>query len=143
MSRLILWEADYLLSCFVMGIILILAYDLLRIIRIVLPHHNMLIGLEDAFYWLLVAGAVFLMLYRGNDGIIRWYAVAASAAGMILVNSTVSRLLVPVLGKVLRVPIEFVGKVLKRIQKKVTINVRKVKKRWFHVRKKVEKGKEQ
>lgn len=143
MSSLILWEAQYLLSCFVMGIILILIYDIVRIIRIVLPHPIILTGMEDLLYWLMVALAVFVMLYRGNDGIIRWYAVAAEITGMVLYNYSFSRFLVPVIGRLLRMPIEFVGKVLKRIQKKVTISLKKIRKRWFHGRKEVEEKKKQ
>lgn len=143
MSRLILWEAEYLQSCFLTGIILILVYDILRIIRIVLPHRTFLTGLEDMLYWMAASVAVFVMLYRGNDGIIRWYAVAAAAASMLLFNFSVSRFLVPVIGRGLRMPLEFLGKLLKRIQKKVTIDVKKVGKRWFHVRKEVEKEKKQ
>lgn len=143
MSSLILWELQYLLSCFVMGIILILLYDMVRIVRIVLPHTVVLTGIEDLLYWLTVGAAVFLMLYRGNDGIIRWYAVAAEISGMILYNCSLSRLLVPILGRLLRLPIEFVEKVLKRIGKRVTINLKKIRKRWFHGRKKTEEKKKQ
>ncbi len=149
MSRLIVWEADYLFSCFLLGIFLMLVYDLLRIIRIVLPHRSILTGMEDIIYWLAVSGAVFVMLYRGNDGIIRWYAVAAIIMAMVLFNLCISRFLVPVIGRLLRVPIDFLGKVLKSIGKKVKIIFKSIKKRrkkrnrWFHGRKKMEEEKEQ
>lgn len=148
MSRMIIWEGDYLFSCFLLGMILMLAYDILRIIRIVLPHRSFFTGLEDMIYWLAVSGAVFVTLYRGNDGIIRWYAVAAIILAMLLFNLCISRFLVPVIGRLLRVPVDFLGKVLQSIYKKVKIVCRSIKKRkkrhrWFHGRKKMEEEKEQ
>lgn len=133
---MILWEADYLFTCFLLGLLLMVLYDILRIARIVLPHGRIVVGIEDAVYWLFVGFAVFVRLYRGNDGIIRWYAIAAVAAAMMLFNSCISRFAVPFIGKLLRFPIDFTAKVLKRIWKKVKIVLRKIKRRWFHGRKK-------
>lgn len=147
MSRLILWETDYLISCFLLGIFLAVLYDIVRIIRIVLPHPMFAVGAEDTVYWLFTAAAVFLRLYHGNDGIIRWYAIAAAAASMLLYNRLVSRFFVPVIGRLLRAPIDFLGRVLKRTGKRVKIKLNKIKlrksrkagKRRFHGRKKTEK----
>lgn len=137
---MILWEADYLFACFLLGLLLILVYDILRIARIVLPHARIAVGIEDVVYWLFVGIAVFVRLYRGNDGIIRWYAVAAVAAAMGIYNGCISRFAVPFVGKLLRIPIDFTAKVLKRIWKKVKIVLRKIKRRWFHGRKKAAKA---
>ena len=118
-------------------------YDVLRIGRIVLPRNLFIIGIEDTIYWLGVAVAVFILLYKGNDGIIRWYAIAAVAAAMFLFNLCVSRFLVPFIGGLLRAPIDFIGKVLKRVGKKVKIMLNKVKRRWFHGRKNTKKKTEE
>ena len=139
MSQMILWETDYLLSCFLLGIFLAMLYDVLIIARIVLPRKLFIIGIEDAIYWLVVAVAVFVLLYKGNDGIIRWYAIAAVAAAMFLFNLCVSRFVVPFIGGLLRTPIDFIGKVLKRAGKKFKIMLSKVKRRWFHGRKNTKK----
>lgn len=143
MSRLVIWEAGYLSACFLLGILLMLLYDIVRIGRVVVPHHYAVTGVEDLLYWLTVAVSAFLMLYKGNDGIIRWYAVAAIAAGMMLFNACISRFLVPFIGNMLRLPVEIIGKVLKRFYKTVTIKVKKVKTRWFHGRTKMEKEKKE
>ena len=143
MSRLVIWEAGYLSACFLLGILLMLLYDIVRIGRVVVPHHYAVTGVEDLLYWLTVSVSAFLMLYKGNDGIIRWYAVAAIAAGMMLFNACISRFLVPFIGNMLRLPVEIIGKVLKRFYKTVTIKVKKVKTRWFHGRTKMEKEKKE
>ncbi len=143
MSQMILWETNYLLSCFLMGILLMAVYDVLRIIRIVLPHPLLLTGAEDIIYWLMVSIAVFITLYRGNDGVIRWYAIASIIIAMLLFRSLISRFLVPFIGHLLRAPVDFVGKVLKNIWKKVRIICKTGKRRWFHGKKKAEKEKEQ
>lgn len=139
MSRLVIWEAGYLGACFLLGVLLMLLYDILRIGRIVVPHHYAVTGVEDLLYWLTVAVSAFLMLYKGNDGIIRWYAIAAIIVGMLLFNTGISRFLVPFIGNMLRLPMEIVGKVLKRFYKTVTINMKKVKTRWFHGKSRMEK----
>lgn len=143
MSRLVMWEAGYLGACFLLGILLMLLYDILRIGRIVVPHHYAVTGVEDLLYWLTVAVSAFLMLYKGNDGNIRWYAVAAIIVGMILFNAVISRFMVPFIGNMLRLPVEIVGKVLKRFYKTVTIKMKKVKTRWFHGKSKMEKEEEE
>lgn len=136
---MILWETEYLLSCFLLGILLTMLYDVLRITRIVLPRKLFMIGIEDAIYWLVAAVAVFILLYKGNDGIIRWYAIAAVATAMFLFNLCVSRFLVPFIGGLLRAPIDFIGRVLKRAGKRVKIMLSKIKRRWFHGRKSAKK----
>lgn len=143
MSRLVIWETGYLGMCVLLGILLMLLYDILRIGRIVVPHHNTVTGVEDFLYWIMVAASAFLMLYKGDDGRIRWYAVAAIASGMIAFHTGISRLAVPFIGKWLRIPVEITGKVLKRFCKTVTIKFKKVKKRWFHGRTEMEKEEEQ
>lgn len=137
-----LWETNYLLSCFLMGILLMAVYDVLRIIRIVLPHSLFITGVEDIIYWLMASVAVFVTLYRGDDGVIRWYAIASIITAMLLFHSLISRFLVPLIGRLLRAPIDFIGKVLKNIWKKVKIIYKTGKRRWFHG-KKAEKKKEQ
>lgn len=138
MSHMVIWETGYLGACFMLGLSLMLLYDILRVVRILLPHCGFFVGVEDILYWLAVSAASFLMLYKGNDGIVRWYAVAAIALGMMLFNIGISRFAVPFIGKILRLPLDFIGKILKRWMKTVTIGFKKVRTGWFYERKKVE-----
>lgn len=119
MSALVLWEADYMLQCFLWGLCLIVVYDILRIIRIVIPHPNILIGIEDILYWICTSIGMFLVLYKGNDGVIRFFAIGTTIVTMCLVNICISRFTVPFLGNILGFPFRVISKFLRNIQKKV------------------------
>ena len=81
-SAEILKEADVLLISLVTGMILLFVYDLLRIIRRLIPHKLWLIGAEDLLFWIGSAVALFAMLYRENSGYIRGFAIGGVLVGM-------------------------------------------------------------
>lgn len=90
----ILKEADVLLISFLTGAILLVVYDLLRIIRRLIPHNNWVIGIEDVLFWIASAAALFAMLYRENSGYIRGFVIGGVLAGMLLYNLLLSRFVV-------------------------------------------------
>ena len=67
-------ELAILCSFFLVGIFLAASYDVLRILRGLIPHGKLLINLEDLIYWIYVAVVVFVQLYEKNDGVypLRW-----------------------------------------------------------------------
>ena len=73
---------------------MIFAYDLLRIWRRVIRHGTVWIGIEDMFFWCGCAVALFGMLYRQNDGLVRGFVIAAVVSGMLLYHFGVSRYVV-------------------------------------------------
>ena len=73
---------------------LFLLYDILRIIRRILPHGTVAVGIEDFFYWLVCTGVVFVMLYRENDGMVRGFALLGMAVGTVLYYLLLSRYVV-------------------------------------------------
>lgn len=82
---------------------MIFAYDLLRIWRRVIRHGTVWIGIEDMFFWCWCAVAVFGMLYRQNDGLLRGFVIAAVLSGMFLYHFTISRYVVNAGAKILGV----------------------------------------
>lgn len=91
-----IYEELALLCCFfLVGVALAASYDLLRILRGLIPHGVFVVNLEDFFYWLYVAGAVFLALYEKNDGRLRGYLFGALIFGMFLYTATFGRICVP------------------------------------------------
>ena len=74
-------ELRILLSSFVLGIFLTLAYDLLRVGRKVFKTGWIRTGIEDILFWLLAAVCFALMCLKENDGNVRWYMGAAALAG--------------------------------------------------------------
>ena len=91
-----IYEELALLCCFfLVGVFLAACYDVLRIIRGIIPHGTFLINLEDLVYWIYVAVVVFVQLYDKNDGRLRGYVFGGLLAGMILYACSFSRICVP------------------------------------------------
>lgn len=87
------------------GAVLLSVYDMLRIVRRVIPHRNWLISLEDGIYWIFNTIFIFCMLYRETGGSVRGYVIFGILTGMLLYSLALSRHIVTalsfVLGKVL------------------------------------------
>ncbi len=94
MSESIIKEIDFLGASVLTGVIILVIYDVLRIFRRVISHSQGAVGLEDFLYWLLVTFFIFSMLFRKNNGAIRWFSVLGIFLGMVLYNITISPFLV-------------------------------------------------
>ena len=90
----IVGQCQLFLNGVFLGACMIFVYDLLRIWRRVIRHGTVWIGIEDMFFWCGCAAAVFGMLYRHNDGLIRGFVIAALLSGMLLYHFTFSRYVV-------------------------------------------------
>lgn len=89
-STEILRETDVFLAAFLTGAFLLFVYDLLRIIRKILPHKMWLVGAEDLIFWIGGAVLLFAMLYRENSGYIRGFVIGGVLTGMLLYNLLLS-----------------------------------------------------
>ena len=100
-------ENEFLIHALLMGIFITFVYDILRILRRVVPHNGFMVSLEDLIFWIYCAEKVFLMMYHESDGNLRWFAVIGALIGMLLYRKIVSPLFVKYvslgLGKVLAV----------------------------------------
>ncbi len=83
-------ENAFLLHALFMGIFITFVYDILRILRRVIPHKGFMVSLEDLLFWIYCAEKVFLMMYHESDGNLRWFAVIGALAGMFLYKKAVS-----------------------------------------------------
>ena len=93
MSRAIEYQAFLIGLSLMTGIWLMMAYDILRILRMAVRHNAFWTGVEDFFYWLYAAGFTFMLLYEQNNGSFRAYVVAGIFLGMLLYDRMVSRFL--------------------------------------------------
>ena len=91
MSAEIIKEADVLLAAILTGMLLLTAYDLLRIIRRLIPHKMWLVGAQDLIFWAGSAAVLFAMLYRENSGYIRGFVIGGVVVGMLSYNLLLSR----------------------------------------------------
>lgn len=114
MSSYIQVEAGLVVSSFLLGIVLMVSYDCLRLFRLLIPHGNFWIGIEDFAYWLYSAVMTFSLLFRENDGILRGYIIACVFLGMFLYDRIVS---------------QSVFGLLKKVRRWITIKIRHLKSR--------------
>ncbi len=105
-------EAYFFLLSILEGMGLVLVYDVFRIFRRLIKHGNIWIGIEDLLYWLFCFFAVFLLLYKENDGMVRLFAFVGILAGCgiyyFLFSKAVIKICVAVLSKILMI----LGKIL-------------------------------
>ena len=76
------------------GILIVILYDLLRILRRVFSHGVWAVAIEDLCYWLAAAFLVFQLIYQENDGALRGYALFAVGVGVAAYHWSVSNWLV-------------------------------------------------
>ena len=109
MSEYIKLEAELAFSSFLLGAVLMISYDCLRLFRLVIPHGKWWTGLEDLLYWIYCTVMTFRLLFYQNSGILRGYVIGCVFLGMYLYDAIVSR---------------SVFEVLKKIGRWITINIR-------------------
>ncbi len=110
-SEDIFQELDFLAVSFLLGMLLVLVYDCLRIFRRLVRHGTGLIAIEDLCYWIMAAFVIFAMLYQKNEGLIRGFSIGGIVAGMFLYNQFISRYTVRCIAGFLEKVIHMVQKV--------------------------------
>lgn len=136
-SETISQEAFFLGISFALGAGLFFLYDILRILRRIVPHGVIMIGIEDFMYWLICTGAVFVLLYQGNDGMVRGFAIGGVILGMLAYFALLSRYVIRVnvfvlkkilgcLRKILRVVLKPFCWILKKIGRFLRKELKKI-----------------
>ena len=115
MSPDITLEIYFLFHSFIMGILITVLYDILRILRRIIPHNILAVSLEDFLYWTACSLMIFAMLIRENNGMLRWFAVAGAMIGMLLYKMTLGFLFVKYVSLLLQKILHVVGRLLKII----------------------------
>jgi len=110
-------EAIFFLTSILCGMGLVFVYDMFRILRRLLPHGNLWIGIEDICYWLFCTVLVFLLLYQGNDGRVRGFAFLGIAIGVVVYAWLLSRFIVTLCVKVFGAILKLLRKVLRTLGK--------------------------
>lgn len=123
MSDMISLELQFFLASLVWGVLLLLAYDGLRIIRKIVSHSAFFIAVEDVVFWSISGVLIFIMMYERNNGTIRGFSIAAIVIGMILYHYLVSEYIVKLISSFLHIILSFIGNILKVIFKPVRIGM--------------------
>ena len=134
MADLIYDEVELFGVCLLLGIILAFVYDGFRIFRMLVPHKNAVVDLEDLLFWLFTAWLVFRTLFTYNRGALRGYAFLGMVLGVLVYTATVSRLLLFLAGKMvpywkkagtlLCKPFSFLWQSLRKILKNIVTEVK-------------------
>ncbi len=98
MADLIYDEAHLFLVCFVLGVVLAMVYDGIRVLRLLFRHKDWLVDVEDLMYWIFTAWMVFWTLFRYNQGVLRGYAFVGMFLGVVIYFLTMSRVLLQGIG---------------------------------------------
>ncbi len=88
-----------------MGGALLLCYDILVVLRKVIPHCKWVVAAEDIFFWIFAGFTLFAGIYRGNEGKLRNFLFLGSALGFCLCRVTLSPVFVSVFIKILEFPV--------------------------------------
>lgn len=112
MSQDIINEAYFLAYSVAMGIIITFVYDFILIGRQVVRHNLFFVSVEDFLFWAACAVAVFYMLYKENNGILRWISIFGAAFGMLLYKKIIGMRFVKFISVLIRKEIYMVCKVL-------------------------------
>lgn len=131
-SGTIAQEGNLLLISLAFGMLLMLGYDVLRILRRMVKHGAVIMAVEDSLYWLSCAVGIFAMLYQENDGLLRWFVLAGIALGMLMENSWISPL-------VIRIAVVILTALTKRLAKIWKVVEMPGKKVFFFFRKQLKK----
>lgn len=117
MSQDIINEIYFLAYSVLMGIIITFVYDFILIGRHVVKHNLFFVSVEDFLFWAACAVAVFYMLYKENNGILRWFSVFGAALGMLLYKKIIGTRFVKLLSVLIRKEIHIICKAMKFIFK--------------------------
>lgn len=117
MNKDIIVELMFFLISILWGAIILLAYDGLRILRRVIKHKTLIIGIEDLIFWIVTSIFIFSMIYRENDGVIRGFTIMGMALGMVTYHYIFSDLIVKLLTKLIHYILKPFGFALQKIKK--------------------------
>lgn len=127
MSGTIIREWYFLLYSILTGFGFAYVYDNIRLLRHLWKHKRWLVDIEDVLYWIICFFVSFYLLYYGNDGVIRFFAVLGAAIGMYLYSRTIGRLYVKWLYRLIMLllsPYRFLNLQLTRLRKHFTMKIR-------------------
>lgn len=111
MSFEIITEIHFLFATILLGVAMTFLYDCLFVIRNVIRHKQWIVSLEDLFYCFCCFIFSFALLYRENNGMIRWFSIMGVALGMILYKMTLSYIYIRYMTRIL----SYIGELLTKI----------------------------
>lgn len=128
MNEAITVELQFFLISILWGVLIILAYDILRILRRLIPHNAIVLAIEDIIFWVLASLFIFAMIYTMNNGTIRGFSVMGMGIGMTLYHFIFSELFVKWMTKAFLLLLRPICILINRIKRVLRFVVSKLKK---------------
>ena len=119
MSQDIIREATFFFHSVFVGIVITFVYDWFLILRGLVKHGIFWISVEDFLFWFACGISVFYMLYRENNGVLRWFAVLGAIIGMSAYKMTVSKMFVNVMSTCIYKILCFLSRVIQIVLKPI------------------------
>lgn len=129
------------------GIVMGVLYDLIRVIRRIIPHAGFFVQAEDLIYCASMALLVFYVMLNRNYGEVRFFSILGIIIGLVLYYSTVSK---PILNglvamlrffiKVIKAAISILLFPIKMLYRIIRTPVRFLKKKFLAILRKTKKA---
>ena len=124
MSENIIADLDLWIVSIATGVCMAFVYDLLRLFRRIVRHGRFAVDVEDLLYWTFCFFASFVILYYGNNGVIRFVAVFGAALGMLLYSVSIGRVFVKfsyfLINKTIGSAVRFLCRIIKKLHKVIS-----------------------
>lgn len=136
MFELILEQSNMFVVSFVVGVLMGVCYDFLRVVRRAVPHGIVAVSIEDIIYWILWTYFLVCILQSYNRGELRLYVILAIILGLIIYINTIGCVVMKLFNyilKLVRKPCKKIKKTLKKWAKKgkIRLSITKMSKdRW-------------
>ena len=132
-------ELQFFLISVLWGVLLLLVYDVLRILRRVVKHDGFFIALEDLIFWVCASLFIFIMMYKENNGVIRGFSIMGMAIGTIIYHFTISEFFVDIVTKIIHTLLSPLVFIIKQFIKTGKLVIGKAKKVINHLNNRLKK----
>ncbi|MBQ9699555.1 MAG: spore cortex biosynthesis protein YabQ [Lachnospiraceae bacterium] len=102
-------------------------YDILRLIRRIIPHSNIMVNIEDFIFWTMSGVIVFMLIYAENSGTLRWFVVVGIVIGAVVYAKSFGTFLVKYTSRYINIILKYIlKKPLNKVKMAVGYFIRKV-----------------
>ena len=122
MTELIREQLILELVSVILGIVMAVTYDIIRVLRLIVKHSEILKCTQDLVYWLFYSGVTYYVFLKYNYGGVRMYAIGVIFASLLIYHSTISVLF-----------INYCVKALKFVYKPIKLIAISIKKKRGHI----------
>lgn len=132
-------ETRFFLVSLVWGILILMSYDMVRIVRNIISHKWIVVAFEDILFWIICAIFIFAMMYKMNNGIIRGFSIMGMTIGMLFYNQLCSAIIVKELTALLKWINKKIKFIILLLIKPIRIVILRIKRIFLFVHKKLKK----